>query len=433
MNRLSQFFNVSNEAIDHQFNGVFKAAIIKHINTLRAGTLPKVGDVDVQLTKIIKTHTGKGNEGLNIGVKFVEGLNAFINLPDLSANNPIVNEWRRGPWMNKKGLELIKASNKAPMGEVDLNRGHVSGVFSETTQTLHLGLELFKHPLIALSDEELAAYVFHEIGHVFTYYEMIAKTTSTNYIIRGTLEQLDTNSDRKQRIQLYKDVESIAGLDLGNLDELADLNDRKAVAITLVDRIDKSTRQEISYSEYDTTGAESLADQYAARHGLALALVTGLDKVSRVSGNPSFLATRTQVFVKIGVYSTMLVTAMVLPIVGLPILTLFLAVRTLVALTGVQEYDELPQRYKRIRHQLVDGLKKVKDDTIAKSITADIAQIDQAIEQVNEHPSFAMFIMNHLIPSKKAASRSKLFQQDLEAMLANDLFIKAVELKQVNV
>ena len=97
----------------------------------------------------------------------------------------------------------------------------------------------------------------------------------------------------------------------------------------------------------------------------------------------------------------------------------------------VEEYDELPQRFKRIRHQLIDGLKQPGiSDSQRTSTVADIKQIDAIVNNLSEHTSMMAFVFNHLIPSRRRADRSKSFQQDIETMLANDLYLKATELEQ---
>jgi len=425
MNRLPHYFTASNEAIDHQFNGVLKAALVQRIGVLIGKKESNViQEALPTLSDVIKTHTG-----VSLKLELVEGMGMFVELPSLSANNPIVNAWRRGPWMTKQGEALVKEANKPIEGSIDLNKGKVDGVFSETTQTLYIGKEYFYHPLVTFTPEEIAAVILHEVGHVFTYFEMLSRTATTNYILRGTLEQLMEAKDRKSKITILKDTEKTSGIPLGDLDDIADIADIKAVSVMLFKQIDDAQRSELGFSAYDTTGAESLADQFAARHGLALPLATGLDKVTRMYGDAAHRSTLTFAAIKVAIWSSLFTAAVFTPIAA-GIVVGVITIKLLSGILGVAEYDELPDRYKRLRHQLVDGLKR-KEITgeQEKQLISEINQLDKMVESVNEHVSLSLLVLNHLIPSKRKAAKSKVFQQDLESMLANDLFVKSAELK----
>jgi len=425
MNRLPHYFTASTEAIDHQFNGVLKAALVSKVSQLKSLKEPANGELLDEMAATIKQHTG-----ISLTVRLFKGMGAVVELPALTASNPIVNQWRKGPWMSKKGVDLINAADKPLDGTIDLRKGKVDGVFTEVKQTLGIGDQLLRHPTVTFSSEEIVAIILHEVGHVFTYFEMMTRQASANYIIRGTVEQLSEAKDRKDKIRILKDTQDRTGVDLGDIDELADIADRRAVAVTLYKKQDDYTRSELGFSAYDTVGAESLADQFAARHGLALELVTGLDRIARVTGNPAYMSTMTMVGIKLVLWGSLVGASLLSPI-GVGVLTGFGILKVFFTLFEVEEYDELPQRFKRIRHQLIDGLKQPGiSDSQRTSTVADIKQIDAIVSNLSEHTSMMAFVFNHLIPSRRRADRSKSFQQDIETMLANDLYLKATELEQ---
>lgn len=426
MNRLPQYISVSNEAIDHQFNGVLKAALVAKIEQIKPlRDVTEGGHLD-EIAKIIKQHTG-----VTLNVVVFKGMGAMVELPALTASNPIVNQWRKGPWMSKKGEALVSAASKPLDGSIDLKKGKVDGIFSDVEQTLHLGDQLLHHPTVSFSSEEIAAIILHEVGHVFTYFEMMTRQASANYIIHGTMEQLGNAKDRKDKIRILKDTQDKTGVELGDIEELADLPDRKAVAINIYQHADRHTRTELGFSAYDTTGAEALADQFAARHGLSLPLVTGLDKITRITGNPAHMSTMTMVGIKLVFWGALLGASLTTPI-GLPLLAAMSTIRVLSALFDVREYDDLPERYKRIRHQLIDGLKDSSmSSTLRATTVEDIKRIDAIVNNLSVQYSLLGFVFNQLIPSKRNAQRSKAFQQDVEALLANDLYVKASELEQI--
>ena len=122
MNRLPQYISVSNEAIDHQFNGVLKAALVAKIEQIKPlRDVTEGGHLD-EIAKIIKQHTG-----VTLNVVVFKGMGAMVELPALTASNPIVNQWRKGPWMSKKGEALVSAASKPLDGSIDLKKGKMDG------------------------------------------------------------------------------------------------------------------------------------------------------------------------------------------------------------------------------------------------------------------------------------------------------------------
>ena len=100
--------------------------------------------------------------------------------------------------------------------------------------------------------------------------------------------------------------------------------------------------------------------------------------------------------------------------------------------SGDGTYDRPGARFKRVRNQVVEAMKDkdiTKDDM--ESLQADLNAIDDIMDRVEDRRQWAGVLWDNLIPSARKAHTQEQLQQELEDIAANELFIKAAQLKQM--
>ena len=92
-------------------------------------------------------------------------------------------------------------------------------------------------------------------------------------------------------------------------------------------------------------------------------------------------------------------------------------------------YDDLRVRFLRVKEQSIQYLKDNNiSDKESKRVIEDIKQIEVAISKVKDSKLLFEIISNYVFPSNYKAMKAADLQRDLEALAANDIFVKAKEL-----
>lgn len=93
-------------------------------------------------------------------------------------------------------------------------------------------------------------------------------------------------------------------------------------------------------------------------------------------------------------------------------------------------YDDLKIRYLRVRQDIVDQLKEIKDDKeVVKQMLENIYTIDEAIKSTSVVRILPAIISNFIFSGARQAVSSIKEQQLFEALASNDLFVKSAELR----
>ena len=192
---------------------------------------------------------------------------------------------------------------------------------------------------------------------------------------------------------------------------------------------------------YDTVNTEYIADKYATRHGAGKDIVEALEAMYKIYG------------VKLNQDSRLKILLMDFCMLTLTILAAMGAVGSLIFFSGSNllyslfallilsiintnagdgTYDILPDRYKRIRDDLVLQLKnKDIDPKIAENVREQIKVIDDILKKFNYNKSimgmFFDFIWHY---RSKLVSQTEMYRE-LEALANNRLFLAAYDLKHL--
>lgn len=365
-------------------------------------------------------------------------------------------------------------------GYVDEAKARVSGFYSEHENDMFFDVNYLVKT--GANAAEVTAIYLHELGHVYTTMSHSARTDKTNQILSNLAKEV-AKGKKIPATHIYRDLDlEAAGVSEQQFKEATTDMDQIPSALlfkSLLLKVEAQTRNNV----YNQTSSEQMADGFAARFGYGRAIVTGLDKLMKYNpairvmsyGAPGWIFKNIlEIGSVIGLFIGTPVTAAVGAgvVIGsamdlwnrkgpgrhdawysfIPAILLFIVSRTsagraffgiflLLAVvahiraTGTDTrdwtYDDFYNRYKRIRNESVASLKDLSlpPSEIQRTI-ADIKMIDDAMAGAfDNNKTILTYLVNFISPSASAANRDINHQRLLEELSANELFIKAAELR----
>lgn len=349
-----------------------------------------------------------------------------ISLPDLS-NSHIFNTHDIKYTVDKKS-DVVKAINKYGTilkGSVDLNTGRVDGVYGECTAELFYPIKFVK----LLTPEENAAAILHEVGHYFHSFDFINRSYVTAQVLAAAAEGLrgvNTIPVRKDII----DACSVALMLDGYVDSksLSTISDSTTIATVIAKGV-RQKHQDLMFKDanYNLNAFEALADSFATRHGAGKYLITATDKIYKhygVNVREKYAASIVKqvvatAFLLVAAY---LSTVLAVLIGGLVILAVFFPYDT--------ENDSYKNRIIRIRNDMMEA---IKDKRLAKNKLAEyvneLDEVNAMIATVTEHKPWLARVIAFISVSARKHNAQMEEIQELESLLANDLYLSAAKLR----
>ena len=319
---------------------------------------------------------------------------------------------------------------------IDLDKGRVSGIFSEYETPIYMGYYALRS--LRMTPREIAAILAHEVGHCLVAYEMAFRTVRTNQILAAA-SKAAAGGDKGQYEYVLKTAEEVLDLKSGMFDEIKETKDQKTVMTVIMGKAERKTHDDslMGNTTYDITTFEALADNYAARLGLGKELVTGLEKLYREFGAAEFSSRARIAATMLDIYSVVSMIGAVIVMGSNPITgALYLGLNMLglyARLDGRDHnnvYDKLTIRFKRVKEQIIQYLKdKSLPAADVKRSLESVAHIEKTIAQISEYKGFLPAIFNMVDPASRAVNSARDIQQNLEAMVANDMYLKAAALR----
>lgn len=424
---------VALESIDFQDDTLFKE-ITAQFEALKGMDQSAMAASKAVLTieKIIKDAT-------NLDVEFtMDNSDAYSLVPTLDKNNPLIHNITREFITNAPALKMIEKAGGVVRGSIDLMHSKVTGVFSELKCVINFPAHWVsaKFFTTGFTAAECAAITLHEVGHLFTFFSFILRSVTTNQVLSAVAKGLDQSADQSEREIVLISAAKQLNLSEAEMKEIVLNGNTKVAGVLVLQDVTKSRASEVGSNIYDMNNWEQLADNFAARHGAARDLVTGLNKLDRLIGDISTRSTARYLGLEAVKLLTLFATmglgatfgAVGLIPAAIPFFTMFALV--LADSPGGPNYDRPGVRLKRIRDQLVEHL---KDRDLPKekiqALTEDLDAIDSLLKTVNTHFQFFDVVFNFLSGARRDRFNQEKLQQELETLAANSLFVKAAELK----
>jgi hypothetical protein len=422
--------NPALEAIAHQ-DGKFFAELSEAVGTMRKNNAQALQDVKnedvLYAANVIKRFTG-------ISIGFHLGQLSFsVFIPDINRNHALFNKPMQEYFKNKDAKKMIKdAEGGVLRGTVDLKSAKVTGLFANLPTTICLPL----NDILGnrLSNEEIAAIILHEVGHLFVLFEFMNRTATTNQVLAGLSRALDESVGASEREFIIQAAKRSLRLSETNVTELAKTSDQKVIQTVIISDCVRQSISELGSDVYDMNNFEALADQFAARMGAGQELVTGLEKVMAGYRGMDGRGGLKYIFMEAIKFATLALSIAAMfstATIGLGLYGIFFwAIFTLNDGLMDPTYDRRGIRYARIRGELVQDLKDKKIPPDRREQVLDgIAAIDKIAIDIKDHQQWAGIVYDFIFRSKFSRLRQEKLQSELEKLANSNLFVKSAELK----
>ena len=420
------------ESIDFQNGSFFKEltqcmADIRSIKTNVSDIAYYTSQEILNLSDCIKVHT-------NLNSTFEDNdTPAAVFVPLLSSNSimlahyDIISDISNIKLTEKDLIILSKKTGENQIkGSVNLAKSKVDGVFSLIENRF-----IFSRSILdknsKYSNEELAATLLHEIGHVFTHLEYLTRTISNNQALATLIRALDLNCSIKTKEIIFDNVNFYSKDKEDVKKKYLSATNSDMVTVIVAGQAIEKTKNELGFNLYDSVNCEYLADQFATRNGAGKYLVTGLEKSG--SDEKSTATTSLRVFLA-GTLIAFLYGSTAVLTVG----SFFTLSCVLVALSdsGIETYDNTKSRYIRIKLQNTERLKSRSiSNEIKKYYLEQNEQIDLIIKTYNDNLGFLNTISYWLKPSYRKEKDFEALQKQLERLGSNSLFDKSAKLSTI--
>ena len=406
------------EAIDHQHGGELfhsMTAFIEQARSLKSASVEQYNrHIKQKLNRLIFKKTGI-NANVHMDKSF--GHFAYVLIPDIDRNHPLFSDARRTFFESKYGLEWVKKNGGVIEGEVNLKKGYVKGDFQKVEFNITLS-RLFLTPRFYTA-EETAAIILHELGHCFTYFEYLGTHLTTNYVLQHVSRTLMNTTDKRKRYKVIEEGSEVLGVNIDDPEALLYEEDEKVIQAVLLTQVMKNQQHELGSSSYDLTAWEMLSDQFATRQGAGRALVTALDKLFRSSGYS--LSSSTMGYCLNEVFKFLFFVATIPLTLG--IIQFFML---FVVDANDDLYDKPKDRMLRVRRDMIQALKNQDlSREYRKQLDHDIKMMDEVIQNITQRDTLLELYWQTVHPRGRYHANQKAFQQQLERLVHNDLYLKA--------
>ncbi len=431
------------EMIDVQKNDSFGSMLEEQFAIVKKGMDDGVYKTakDISEAKINDTIEKLVKERFGLSIKLIisrVGNGSIIIMP-VSDHHIFIHDLLKNSDVVRNHNKLAKIQNENT-GMINLSTAKVGGMFSKYTHNLYLDLSnLFNY--YKLTPGQVTAIMLHELGHAFTYYEYSNRLESTNQVLQTVFEELTSKKANKNITYVYKEL---AKYDIKEKDIDAIVNSQNEIIMgTRLFMVAVGIyKSQLSIGKYDETASEQSADQFAARFGYGGELGIALGKIYGDNTPEHNSAIRANINIAvtllIGFWLLILaVTVLTLSAFGVFVSVYFSAfVIIMFMFSGTANrdmtYDNVIDRYKRIRQELINQLKDI--DLLPKdtrTIIESIQSVDEIIKDAKPYRHIFQILSDLLVPSNAAAKSDIEMQQLLENLANNDLFLKSAELNLI--
>jgi hypothetical protein len=375
------------------------------------------------LEKMIKDYTGLKVKTVIQNVPYP---NAYVMIPNIDRNNPVLADFFRAHFDGKDGLKLIKKNGGVLKGWVDREKSKIGGTFSDVEIKMGITSGLLTSDFF--SSEEVASVVLHELGHLFTYLEYLGSSITDNYVMQTITRELMGTREVRRKYEVIKEGSDVLGIDIDDPEALIRSNNETVIQTVIIRKQMEKRYSQLGSTTHDITAWEMLSDQFATRHGGGRALVTALDRMHRMSGavETGHLSTRHYLAAELLKLLHFLVLG--------PFLLIALPLTLIILNTNEKLYDEPKERMERIRRDMINELKKEKlDKDYRDQLLQDIEVIEVITKEMNDKRSFLQFFHSTVYPKARHQYNQMRFQQDLEILTNNDVFVRSQKLKTLKI
>ena len=355
-------------------------------------------------------------------------MNAAVQMPLLNMNHVFrydyLREWFGSELEEVATKDIRKDKSKSKTGWVDIKNQKVGGYYSDMEIPIWIGFDGIVKIKSGWNEtaEEITAVILHEVGHAFSFFIAMHYLIRSNSALQSTHRELMECSTQSSRVKLLTTVSSDLDVTIDDIDGLAVNNDKDMISTVLLSGMMKNIRNELGGDIYDMRDCEAMADNFAAKNGFGLELVTGLDKFPAYNAD-KYGRSRNMLMLLLQIVLNVGLTAMS---AGLWLFVVFNINNT------KKIYDDPVERYTRIRQDIIGNLKsqnvpaKVRDKALD-----DIEVIDKIISKYNNKPELFVAMSEFFLKEGRRNKSVRKLNQLFEKMANNDLYVAAAKFERL--
>ncbi|QAX96019.1 hypothetical protein [Vibrio phage vB_VmeM-Yong XC32] len=436
---------VSMEAIDFQWDRDDVKDIVETIDRIRQEGW---NDRNIKASGLDEKVTAMVGAKVNIGA--FEGANAYVEFPKALGDHPFYRSY-----MDYYGIDW-EADTKAQTvfmkkhenfhWRVNRTTGRIEGAPEHYEHIIKLGTEFYhKNTPYKFTSEELAAILFHELGHLVSFYEWGYRQSITNFVLTGFVQAVIGAKENADKMNYIFELQQEHGIGKGSEKAILNAKNEDELRVVMYNECIEKSRSDLGLNIYEVRSWESLADQYVSRMGLGVHLAKGMNKLDRAWhterrtrwGNAvSFAATMT-IYLASTFYTGLLAAAALSGGGSIPLALVCFAFVQLVLLSNmyaeskIQQsvYDNPKRRVEVIRLETVARLKDAKDRDTRKMVAMEIEAIDELLENYEDALGVFQWFGKTFFPAGRKAYRSLKGQQLLEDFSNSNLNYLAAKLE----
>lgn len=255
--------SLSFENIKHQFNTKLADEVVKELEPFMGKTRISSKEINrTRIPKLIKEYLG-----IEIRFEMFRDLNAYVPFTSMSIGTDHVIYDYFGIKVDDNGKKILR-NKKSHKLSVDSNTGYIHGL-DGIVHTIGLGTYLFD--MDEFDEEHVAAVLFHELGHIWTYYMLLPHAMITNFIMGEYTERLLGIETKESKMVLVKEAEKEFGMDILEKERLVSTESQSEAALLLYTSHVSKLKSLSGLNPYDVRNCEALADQFVIRIGLGRA------------------------------------------------------------------------------------------------------------------------------------------------------------------
>lgn len=406
----ARYFNesVNMQAIQHQLDMKLFEQILPFFKEMKALKNPTSKQIQPFADKVAKTTKSVLNMTINFEVKMDDAMAAYMHVPMLGKNHTLLNLDRRRHMTNTDLREELAKTLKDTEGSISAETGRVTGFLADIPIKIVIAKEYLDTDSI-LSAEEACAVYLHELGHAWTYFYMLSSTIRTNVVIHAAMYEYEFGKNSQADADRLYTLEGVTGMSIPDKKSVA-AKGNEAVVISILNEQVKLQRSEFGTTGFDNSGAEAIADQFVARQGAGVYIVTGLDKLQNRSKRMS---------ATVKLLMSVLFMIGTIKLYGAPLLISLLLIDPTAG-----DYDDPYKRAKRVREQIVSSLRN-KDMTREerRKRLGELEVIDGVMDTIKENEPLLDFIWRNVIEGGSSRVKEKIRQEQLESLINNDAYV----------
>lgn len=341
---------------------------------------------------------------IDFGIENSLFISAYVKPNIYVKTHPLYNDYNADI---ARGMKLV-GMNDIITANIDLKKAYISGSIQKyptkmrVTSTL---LDKRDKDKYQISNEEVAAIVLHEMGHVFTFVEYMLYSTKMCVVIDTVTQDLVGQPEDK-RLKIINKNSDLKSLSSKEKYDLATADNKESIEVVILKGMIEDIDASVGMNYYSTRYFEQTADLFAMRNGAGKYLVSGLAKT--IGRND--------------IQKEVLITEAILSVVTLAIP---LIVVTLLTLSDRGKmYDSSDQRFRFIREQYVSQLKDATTTDEKKRILLIIKEIDECIAYVRKEPIHLTEYLSYALSSRyRSVQKQEKTMKEIESMINNDLYV----------